>query len=107
MVIDAFREGLVVDAKPLLEGPPMTDDMMNLKILVEKTPDTDLLREMTGWNSRWASRRSRGGGTRADARPDSVQGGSAGDPATFRLSAQSAMAQPLRGGRVTCAIRTG
>src|SRR5690606_6354827 len=32
-----------------LERPPMTDDMMNLRALVEKSADADLLREMIGF----------------------------------------------------------
>jgi len=31
------------------EEPPITDGMMNLRTLVEKTPDGDLLREMIGF----------------------------------------------------------
>jgi putative transposase len=33
----------------LMERPPMTDDMMNLRSLVEKSADADLLREMIGF----------------------------------------------------------
>src|SRR4051794_33600849 len=33
----------------LIGDPPMTDAMMSLKSLMEKTPDADLLREMIGF----------------------------------------------------------
>jgi hypothetical protein len=32
-----------------MERPLMTDDMMNLRLLVEKSADADLLREMIGF----------------------------------------------------------
>lgn len=41
-----FGQGLVADANPGPRGPPMTADMMNVRDLVEKARDADLLREM-------------------------------------------------------------
>ena len=35
----------------LMEKPPMTDDMMNLRSLVEKSADAGLLREMIGFGA--------------------------------------------------------
>jgi transposase-like protein len=49
---------VVIDGSPVKVGlwtqpdsrrPPMTDGTMNLKTLIEKTPDADLLREMIGF----------------------------------------------------------
>jgi hypothetical protein len=33
----------------LTEDPPMTDEMLNLRALIEKSPDADLLREIIGF----------------------------------------------------------
>lgn len=44
-----FPVGAVCEKPTQTEEPPMTDDMMNLLRLVEKTPDANLLREMIGF----------------------------------------------------------
>ena len=41
--------GLVATVNPKTGEPPMTDDMMNLRSLLAKVPDTDVLLEMIGF----------------------------------------------------------
>lgn len=44
-----FSGGVGLFKLNLMERPPMTDDMMNLRPLVEKSVDADSLREMIGF----------------------------------------------------------
>ena len=41
--------GLVAYSNPEPDGPPMTDDRMNLRALVVRMPDAELLRGMIGF----------------------------------------------------------
>jgi hypothetical protein len=50
VVIADLRSGLVETSTPS-KDPTMTDDTMNLRGLLEKTADTDFLREMIGFSA--------------------------------------------------------
>jgi hypothetical protein len=46
VIIDGSLVGLCCDTQP---EPTVTDAMMSLRTLMERTPDADLLREMNGF----------------------------------------------------------
>ena len=46
MVIGAFRQAPVIEAKPFLRGPPVTDDTANPCAFVEESANADLAHVM-------------------------------------------------------------